>query len=79
MQGSISQMERSPSQLARELLQQLQAPVGTVNVIFEKGDGGKLVVLIAPGLHLKRERMPAVFHGLPVSYSLRRPGKPFAL
>ncbi len=65
-------MTQATPDIRRALLRSLDAPTGTVTIVRHPVSGGdEIVVYIAPGVRLPRDKMPLSFHGVPVRYQTR--------
>ena len=71
-------MQQTRSQIARELLQLLDLPVGTANVMFRRAPlGGKFVVSYAPGIRIAPDKLVSSYRGVKVIYEPRKPVRTF--
>jgi hypothetical protein len=64
-------------QIAMELLRLINAPLGMANILPRRSDQGFiLVVRLAPGTRIPKERLPKEFKGVPVVYERRESIRP---
>ena len=74
--ASISRQEAQ--QYAHDLLQSMDAPPGTVNVLVSSREGNLVLVVRYKNPHCLRQiRRPEEFHGVKVVYEPLRPAVPF--
>lgn len=60
-------MTMKPRELADALRRQIGAPKSAVSVWANTRGPLRLIVHIAPGVHLSPDRIPTTFRGIPVS------------
>ena len=72
-------MTQATPEIRRELQRAINAPPGTVMIVRKPTNrGDEIVVYLAPGLRLPKERLPPIFKGVTVKYETRRQAKAFA-
>ena len=71
-------MTGTTKEIATAMLALIDAPRGTVRIERRlTPQGPELVVLLAPGIRIPRERMPSEFLGRTIHYKTRKPVTPF--
>jgi hypothetical protein len=76
LQSEKDPMPQANASMARELLGYLAAKPGTVSVMTRRENGErKLVVKLAPGVRLPKEKRPEQFKGVDVVYEDREPAE----
>lgn len=73
------EVSQATPEIRRELLRVINAPAGAVTIARRIAKGGdEIVVYLAPGVRLPKDRMPNPFRGVTVRYETRKPAKAYA-